>query len=158
MHDVFPKARFRDCIAMTEKLGHQEQLRVRRKAWIDESKPKYQLGPEEDDMGDIGGLEAVERMEREQAGGPSGNDVWWIERSNGDTPTDPKPTENQPVEDEPLFVDDLGDVDIEEILQGPQKEGDTEKETTADHKIGCPEGDEFEDEMEVLNDMNDLLW
>jgi Replication Fork Protection Component Swi3 len=65
MHDVFPKARFRDCIGMTEKLGHQAQLRITRKQWIDESKPRQVV---EEDLGDIEGLDVLEEIEMEQAG------------------------------------------------------------------------------------------
>jgi replication fork protection complex subunit Csm3/Swi3 len=35
MHEVFPKAKFRDCIQMTEKAGHETRLRMMRKEWID---------------------------------------------------------------------------------------------------------------------------
>jgi replication fork protection complex subunit Csm3/Swi3 len=59
MHDVFPKARFRDCIAMTEKVGHQAQLRVMRKQWIDDSKPKGI----EDDIEEVEGLEVLRSLE-----------------------------------------------------------------------------------------------
>ena len=45
----FPKARFRDCIKMTEKVGHQAQLRVMRKQWIDESKPRQVVQPDEEE-------------------------------------------------------------------------------------------------------------
>lgn len=60
MHDVFPKARFRDCIKMTEREGHKAQLREMRKQWIDESKLR-------DDLGDFDELEALESIEREQS-------------------------------------------------------------------------------------------
>ena len=64
MHDVFPKARFRDCIQMTEKVGHRAQLMVMRKQWIDKSKPgSVTQQPEEEDED---GLEALHSMEREQ--------------------------------------------------------------------------------------------
>ena len=66
MHDVFPKARFRDCIEMTEKVGHQAQLRVMRKQWIEESKPRQVVQP--DEVEDLDGLEVLQTMEREQTG------------------------------------------------------------------------------------------
>jgi len=40
MHDVFPKARFRDCIAMTQQLGNKGMIPVLRKEWIDQSRPR----------------------------------------------------------------------------------------------------------------------
>ena len=67
MHDVFPKAKFRDCIEMTEKEGHHAQLRVMRKQWIEESKPRQVVQPDEEE-GDLDGLEALQSTEREQTG------------------------------------------------------------------------------------------
>jgi replication fork protection complex subunit Csm3/Swi3 len=66
MHDVFPKARFRDCIRMTEKEGHQAQLRVMRKQWIEETKPRQVVQPDEEV--DLDGLEVLQSMEMEQTG------------------------------------------------------------------------------------------
>jgi replication fork protection complex subunit Csm3/Swi3 len=63
---VFPKAKFRDCIKMTEKVGHQDRLRVMRKQWIDESKPRQVVQPVE--VEDLDGLEELQTMEREQTG------------------------------------------------------------------------------------------
>ena len=60
MHDVFPKAKFRDCIKMTEKCGHQAQLRIMRRQWIEESKPRH-VSQQDEDLGDVNELEVVER-------------------------------------------------------------------------------------------------
>lgn len=40
LDDLFPKAKFRDALAMVEKLGHTRQLQIHRKAWIEDGKPK----------------------------------------------------------------------------------------------------------------------
>ena len=66
MHDVFPKARFRDCIAMTEKLGHRTQLIVMRKQWIDNTKPGSVKQQTEEEAEDEEALEALHSVEREQ--------------------------------------------------------------------------------------------
>lgn len=39
LDDLFPKAKFKDGLAMVEKLGHSKRLQVTRRAWINESKP-----------------------------------------------------------------------------------------------------------------------
>ena len=39
MHDVFPKARFRDCISMTKNIGNTKPLKIMRREWIELSKP-----------------------------------------------------------------------------------------------------------------------
>lgn len=42
MHEVFPKAKFRDCVQMTEKAGHETRLRMMRREWIDGTKARVQ--------------------------------------------------------------------------------------------------------------------
>jgi replication fork protection complex subunit Csm3/Swi3 len=38
LDDLYPKAKFKDGLAMVEKLGHTKRMQVSRRAWIDESK------------------------------------------------------------------------------------------------------------------------
>jgi replication fork protection complex subunit Csm3/Swi3 len=38
LDDLYPKAKFRDGLAMVEKLGHSKRLQVSRRAWIEETK------------------------------------------------------------------------------------------------------------------------
>jgi len=71
-------------------------------------------------------------------------------------------------DDEPLFVDDMSDFDMDEILAGTQKQGETAStgetrteamgagETNKDDSAKLVERDEFEDEMDALNDMDDF--
>ncbi|ESZ95167.1 hypothetical protein SBOR_4467 [Sclerotinia borealis F-4128] len=40
LDDLFPKAKFRDALAMVEKLGHKRMIQSARMDWIDEGKPK----------------------------------------------------------------------------------------------------------------------
>jgi replication fork protection complex subunit Csm3/Swi3 len=63
MHDIFPKARFRDCITLTEKAGHDTRIKIIRKQWIDETKPRELLT--EEDLLDRDGAEILENLERE---------------------------------------------------------------------------------------------
>jgi len=39
LDDLYPKAKFKDGLAMIEKLGHSKRLQVSRKAWMDKTKP-----------------------------------------------------------------------------------------------------------------------
>jgi hypothetical protein len=54
-------------------------------------------------------------------------------------------------EEEALFVDDVSDIDMDELLQGTQRPKDVEEVQTAGTG---GEGDEFEDEMAALHDMD----
>jgi len=73
------------------------------------------------------------------------------------------------VEDnEPLFVEDLSDFDMDEILAGSQKQSETRTgakgtdgvvagEINKNESGKSVERDEFEDEMDAMNDMNDFF-
>jgi replication fork protection complex subunit Csm3/Swi3 len=39
LDELYPKAKFRDALSMVEKLGHSKAMQVRRRAWLDETKP-----------------------------------------------------------------------------------------------------------------------
>src|SRR5579859_8123333 len=110
MHDVFPKANFRDCIAMTEKVGHIAQLRIMRKQWIENTKPK----PRQEDVEDVEGLEVLRSMEQDRNG-----EMTRLKRANVKgteaARTDDPVTEAER-EDEPLFVDDMSDFDMDDIM------------------------------------------
>jgi replication fork protection complex subunit Csm3/Swi3 len=49
LDDLYPKAKFRDGLAMVEKLGHSKRLQVSRRAWIEESKTHRRREDEEAD-------------------------------------------------------------------------------------------------------------
>jgi hypothetical protein len=55
------------------------------------------------------------------------------------------------VEEEPLFVDDVSDIDMDELMQGTQRPNDAEEVQASGTGV---EGDEFEDEMAALQDMD----
>ena len=39
LDDLYPRAKFKDALAIVEKVGHSKRMQVTRKAWIDETKP-----------------------------------------------------------------------------------------------------------------------
>jgi replication fork protection complex subunit Csm3/Swi3 len=39
LDELYPRAKFRDALSMVEKLGHSKAMQVRRRAWLDETKP-----------------------------------------------------------------------------------------------------------------------
>jgi len=139
---------------MTEQVGHISQVRIMRRQWIDETKPKKQR--DEDDDLDLDGAEALESIEREQAG----------EEQEGVSETHRQEGEEEmgksAEEDEPLFVDDdnMSDFDVDELL-GMQKQTEAMEGEKTDGDAGAakssPEQDEFEDEMDVLKDIDDFF-
>ena len=149
---MFPKARFRDCIAMTEKVGHLTQVRIMRRQWIDETKPKTQRG-EDDDL-DLDGAEVLENIEREQAGEEEAVASETHREGEGQT-------REKSAEDEPLFVDDddMSDFDMDELL-GTQKQTETMEAGKSNDDVATAksaEKDEFEDEMDAMKDIDDFF-
>jgi replication fork protection complex subunit Csm3/Swi3 len=57
LDDLYPKAKFKDGLAMVEKLGHTKRMQVSRRAWIDESKSMRRREDEDVEMrlGDVEG-------------------------------------------------------------------------------------------------------
>ena len=135
---------------MTEKVGHIAQLRVMRRQWIDESKPKKQM--DEDDDLDLDGIEVLDSIEREKAEEEGGG-------SSGEQ-RDVEGTKERNVEDEPLFVeDDMSDFDMDELL-GTQKQTETTTEEKKSDDVGVvksTEQDAFEDEIDAMRDIDDFF-
>jgi Replication Fork Protection Component Swi3 len=67
MHDVFPKAKFRDCIQLTVAAGSDSKLRAQREQWIEMAKPKP-ITMEDGANVDEEGLDALRSAERESTG------------------------------------------------------------------------------------------
>ncbi|KAI9659792.1 MAG: chromosome segregation in meiosis- protein [Bathelium mastoideum] len=42
LDDLYPRAKFADGLAIIEKLGHKKTIQMKRKEWVDESKPRPQ--------------------------------------------------------------------------------------------------------------------
>src|SRR5271169_6570888 len=97
MHDVFPKARFRDCISMTEKEGGKPHLKAMRNEFIDMTKPSRQ---------DVTVID-VDDATRVSLTGDEERAV--IETGHTDLPSEGD-VEEAPA-DEALFVSDMSDID-----------------------------------------------
>lgn len=68
LDDLYPRAKFKDALAITEKLGHSKKMQMMRRTWIDESKPQpREPSPEVEDV-DMTGLGAGVRGEARRAG------------------------------------------------------------------------------------------
>lgn len=44
LDDLYPRAKFADCLSMIEKLGHSKRIQIIRRQWIDERKPQSCCG------------------------------------------------------------------------------------------------------------------
>ena len=75
LDDLYPRAKFRDALAMVEKLGHTKRMQVSRRAWLDATKARAR-GRSPERMGDVEGEDSV-RGEGEAPGWGEG-----VEASN----------------------------------------------------------------------------
>lgn len=79
LDDMYPKAKFKDGLAMVEKVGHTKRMQITRKAWLDAAKPhRRQDSPER--LGDFemsGGLGDVDggEVEGTRNGEPNANSM-----------------------------------------------------------------------------------
>ena len=147
---------------MTEKVGHSAHLRTIRKEWIESTKPKPR---EEVDIEDVEGLEVLRSMEQGQNGGLMSLDKLIIANETART-EEARTEETSPAidkEDEPLFVDDMSDFDMDDIMgsQEPLKPLKPLKQAADTDSSPVPTGnsarqDDFEDEMEAMGEMDDL--
>lgn len=74
LDELYPRVKFRDGLAMVEKLGHTRRLQVMRRAWLDDTKPSATasaLGPEQDDEVAMSGALPTEEAEANGEGDDS---------------------------------------------------------------------------------------
>ena len=163
MHDVFPKAKFRDCIEMTEKVGHKSNVRIMRKEWIDLTKPHPPPPTWREDGEDADALEALQSVEREQAGKV---DISYELRVAVERQPESETQAREPGSgnDEPLFVEDLSDFDMDEIIRGSQEKTNREanndplkNDSVEENARRSPVRDEFEDEMDAMHELDDNI-
>jgi Replication Fork Protection Component Swi3 len=158
MHDVFPKARFRDCIEMTRKEGRVKLLRDMRAEWINATRSSRQ-----DLSNEMSVIDVDEEDEAETR-----DDTRSVREENpakdvsSDVDEDER-VKNGPAKDDALFVTDMSDIDMDEILGSQRYSADkdlsnsaangTAKKAEVDDVIDL---DDFEDEMEVLDSLPDF--
>ena len=71
-------------------------------------------------------------------------------------------TETAAAEDEPLFVDDMSDFDMDEVLQSSQKQPEETVdnaavgEKRATEPVQKDDFDDFADEMDAIHDLDDF--
>jgi replication fork protection complex subunit Csm3/Swi3 len=121
LDDLYPKAKFRDGLAMVEKLGHSKRLQVSRRAWIEESKTHRRREDDEADarMEDIAQAEddaifpapsetTQQNPPQQQTGGdaPDEDDLDALLREQDDAPAVTNPTRNAPARAKGPFEDD----------------------------------------------------
>ena len=141
LHDVFPKATFRDCIQMVMKEGHHNEFKIKRKEWIDGAKEQRPVEISNEEM------EALEEIEKEDQEREMEN----VNANKGAHEDNSGPVMEKG--DEPLFVDDFSDIDMDEILSGSQKEKDPSTEDKPGNGVATVWDNHFEDEMDVLREM-----
>jgi replication fork protection complex subunit Csm3/Swi3 len=123
LDDLYPKAKFRDGLAMVEKLGHSKRLQVSRRAWIEESKTHRRREDEEADarMEDVAQAEddtifpvqsepTRQNPPQQHAGGdgdaPDEDGLDALLREQSDAPAATNPASNTPARAKGPFQDD----------------------------------------------------
>ncbi|KAF2457953.1 replication fork protection component Swi3-domain-containing protein [Lineolata rhizophorae] len=151
LDELYPRAKFLDGITMIEKAGHTKRMQVMRKEWINESKPK---APGEEDMERLEDLVSTEvAAENPEA-----------KAEKQQEPPEAQTRENEQVPDKSLSPAAGGpdDDELDALLaEDAQREASEQTSTKLDSRPKPAAsnslfggGDEFEDEMEVLEGMD----
>ena len=91
LDDLYPKAKFKDGLAMVEKVGHSKRMQITRRAWLDDTKPhRREESPER--VGDVqmsGGLGTAE-IDPGSAEGADNEAVEMLGNTNGQRESQPE--------------------------------------------------------------------
>lgn len=68
LDDLYPRAKFRDALAMVEKVGHEKRMQVGRREWLDGTKPGRNTAGEEEERGEVGGVVSDSSMREGDSG------------------------------------------------------------------------------------------
>lgn len=164
LDDLYPKAKFKDGLAMIEKLGHSKRLQVSRRAWMDETKPFRRREDEDAEMQDAGegaaekdddaifpaeanGGQAEQAQQSGADGGPADDelDALFAEESIKAGPTELQKSKGPFEDDDGPDEDELDALLAEESRPAPQS---TSKKTS---KQNGPFEDDDEADMDELD-------
>ena len=149
LDDLYPRAKFADGLAIIEKLGHKKTMQMKRKEWIDESKPrpiyedapKITMASEETNAADDQQEDNVvpERVAEETL--PN--------QEQDDTPNQEHDSTSGPLSNPEVNEED----DLDALLAEDAAAGSTSRAEGSTSNV-APQ-DNFEDEMEAMADLND---
>jgi replication fork protection complex subunit Csm3/Swi3 len=169
LDDLYPKAKFKDGLAMVEKLGHTKRMQVSRRSWIDESKSMRRREDEDVEMrlGDVEGQAQEENDEifpiskepvhgqAQSNGGADAPDEDELDALMGEEPSAAvpiRPVENGlPKSQAPFQDDDEPDEDELDALLNEDRNPTAQPMQQAAKQKGPFEDDEDdEDELDAL--------
>lgn len=145
LDDLYPRAKFKDALTMVEAVGHKKMMQVKRKTWLDATKP-HQREDSPDRLGDVemsGALPPDDVQDQSKAGGEEDDDAIFGEsvglQGNGNG------AREETRSDVPDEEDDLDALLAE---SGPPQRGAAAEEPPK--KSGPFEEDEDEDDLDAL--------
>lgn len=134
LDDLYPRAKFRDALAMVEKVGHSKRMQVMRKAWLDETKPGRQNGSPDVEMS---GALAVQEDGHDAANGAETSAEDLFQQMLRDEPSREDNTQKAPENDAPdddeldaLLAENGRDSGAQSQRQKPQRTGPFEEDET----------------------------
>ncbi|KAK5169470.1 chromosome segregation in meiosis- protein [Saxophila tyrrhenica] len=186
LDELYPRVKFRDGLAMVEKLGHSKRMQVMRRAWLDETKPgadARELSPERgEDVVMSGGL-GRESVPAEDGGAREGSlsgsrspadgaqeGAGQAQRSD-DAPDDDeldalmadeaaaataKPATSQPQQRKGPFDDDDDDDDLDALMAEQSASNHDRTATPAPPQRNGETSHDYADDEEAMADMG--MW
>ena len=152
LDDLYPRAKFADGLAIIEKLGHKKMMQMKRKEWIDESKPRssYDETPQsiEDTSRDT---TKVAESGGTIIGGPVGDGM---PQNREEAPAHLQESDGALQQPETSGIGDVEEDDLDALLAEDAAETATRARVSEDND---PTHDEYEDEMEAMANL-DAMW
>jgi replication fork protection complex subunit Csm3/Swi3 len=147
LDDLYPRAKFADALAITEKVGHTKRMQIMRKEWIDEGKPRRTSERDDEAADHVRPGEAPAEQTPESMEG--------VEQ--GGTTVEPESGREAPADDDNSGMPD-GDPDDDELdaLLAESARPNSSSSKTLPSRTANADHDPFADEMEAMADMDDL--
>ncbi|KAF2232518.1 Swi3-domain-containing protein [Viridothelium virens] len=154
LDDLYPRAKFADGLAMIEKLGHRKTMQMKRKEWIDESKPRirYDTTPEPTEQFGRGAPNDTENAEERE-----------VAIQDMDVPGSPQDHEDHPegikeaidtAHNSVDTGDDDGEGDDLDAIMAEHTERMAEQQRDSNN-VAHPR-DDFADEMDAMAELDDI--
>lgn len=145
LDEMYPRAKFRDALAMVEKLGHTKRLQVMRRAWLDETKPMTAREESPEGDGNVqmsGALPAGE--------GPEVPQGLFSDEEGDIFPAATAPQRTQQIGDQAMPEEGGPDDDELDALLADQCRPQQKQPETRKPKGPFEEDDDDEDELDAL--------
>ncbi|QIW95140.1 hypothetical protein AMS68_000658 [Peltaster fructicola] len=163
LDDLYPKAKFRDGLAMIEKVGHTKRLNVMRRAWITSTRPGQAAKPDEDPEYNSADPEVeidAEIFPKNSEAAPDADSAEVESEDDLDALLAQESATNKPrstrTNAHPFGEDESDQDDLDALLEAEASAAADKQLKTADQQQQSDAQDKYADEEEAMHEMG--IW